>query len=460
MPNSFAYLVLAAWPVVVGVMFQRLEPRRALVWGLLGAYLLLPPPPAGFDLPLMPMLDKESLPSLAVLVFALIFAGDRIGLLPESRIARALVAVFVFSPALTVLTNTEPVVMGVVHLPGLRLIEAVAMVILQALVLVPFLLARSLLADAEGQREIVLALLLGGLVYALPMLIEVRFSPQLNTWIYGYFQHSFEQMVRSGGFRPIVFLYHGLWAALFIMTAFIAALALFRSERRRRPLYLVPAGLLGAILVLCKSLASLIFGIVLAPLVLFLDRMTQLRIAALIALATLAYPVMKAADVFPGEFLVKEAAIISTDRAASLQFRFDNEDILFERAQLKPLFGWGTWGRNHVFDPVGGEYLTISDGRWVITLGVFGWVGYLAEFGLLALPILFLWFWARRLPPDQVGPLTGPLVLLLAFNFVDLLPNATLTPVSWMIAGSLLGSAELSRKRYRKPEIKPVRTVL
>jgi hypothetical protein len=460
MPNSLAFLMLAIWPVVVGVLFQRLAPRRALVWGLLGAYLLLPPPPAGFDFPLMPVLDKQSLPSLAVLAFALIFVGGRISLWPESRIARLLILIFVFSPVATVLTNREPVIVGIVHLPGLKLIEAAALVILQGLVLVPFLLGRSLLADAKGQREIMLALLIGGLIYSLPMLLEVRLSPQLNIWIYGYFQHVFEQMVRGGGFRPIVFLYHGLWAALFMMTATIAAIALFRAEGARGRVYLILAWYLGIVLVLCKSLGAVLYAIALAPLVLLLGRMMQLRLAVVIALAALTYPAMKAGHMVPDDFLVGQAAQISAERAASLQFRFDNENILFERAQLKPLFGWGSWGRNHEYDPEGGDFLTVTDGRWVITLGVFGWVGYLAEFGLLALPILLLWFWARRLPPDQVGPLTWSLVLLLAFNFVDLIPNATLTPLTWLIAGSLLGSAELSRKRYRKPEVIPVRTVL
>ena len=47
------------------------------------------------------------------------------------------------------------------------------------------------------------------------MLVEVRLSPQINTWIYGFFQHDFIQMMRYGGFRPIVFLPHGLWVAFF-----------------------------------------------------------------------------------------------------------------------------------------------------------------------------------------------------------------------------------------------------
>jgi hypothetical protein len=35
--------------------------------------------------------------------------------------------------------------------------------------------------------------------------------------------------------------------------------------------------------------------------------------------------------------------------------------------------------------------------------------------------------------------------LLLAFNVVDLLPNATLTPLTWLLSGALLGYAEVLR---------------
>ncbi|MCL4676893.1 MAG: hypothetical protein KJZ59_13005 [Pararhodobacter sp.] len=43
-------------------------------------------------------------------------------------------------------------------------------------------------------------------------------------------------------------------------------------------------------------------------------------------------------------------------------------------------------------------------------------------------------------PPVPVAVST--LALILAVNLVDLLPNATLIPMTWLIAGALLGYAE------------------
>jgi hypothetical protein len=452
MPNALAYLMLAVWPLVTLVMFRRWPIERALIWSLLGAYLLLPPPPAAFDFPLMPPLTKESLPSVATFLICLAVCGRRAPLLPEGWLARGLVLIFVFCPVATVLTNMEPVFFGSVGLPALGLKDMVAQVLLQFILLLPFLMARQHLASPQGLRELVTAVALGGLIYSLPMLLEVRLSPQLNTWVYGYFQHDFGQMMRQGGFRPIVFMYHGLWVAFFAMMAMTCAIALAReADARRRVLLLVAAGYMGVVLVLCKSLGSLIYGIYLAPLALFLPTRTQIRIAGVMAVVAVAYPVLKGAGLIPVDWMMEQAAKVSGERAGSLGFRFENEDILMERALEKPLFGWGSWGRNHILDPVSGVIQTVADGRWIIVIGSLGWVGYLAEFGLIALPVLLLWVNGRYLPDEAYVRLIGPVALLLAVNMIDMLPNATLTPITWLFAGAVLGLAEAARRGALAP---------
>ena len=41
------------------------------------------------------------------------------------------------------------------------------------------------------------------------------------------------------------------------------------------------------------------------------------------------------------------------------------------------------------------------------------------------------------------------LALMLAANLLDLLPNATLEPLTWLMAGALLGQAEILRQERR-----------
>lgn len=455
MPNSLAFMVLMLWPVVVVVLFRRLPLQRALVWSILGAYLLLPPA-TEIDLPAVPSLDKMSIPALSAWLVVTRMLQISVPLVPQSWPGRILLAIFVLAPFGTILTNPETIDIPFRDpLPGLRIYDALSIIALQAFVVLTFALARALLATPEGLREILIAFLIGGLVYSLPMLVEVRLSPQINVWVYGFFQHSFEQMMRMGGFRPIVFLSHALWVAFFAMTALLAAVSLARSapadEQKK---YLAAAAYLAVVLVLCKSVGSMVYGFALAPLVLLLGQRWLLRLALGMAVLALSYPILRATGHIPADEMVRLAAGFDGDRAQSLQFRFDNEAMLMEHAFQKPWFGWGGYERNHLHDPMSGRVITVADGRWVIVLGMFGWVGYVGEFGLLALPLLLLWHEARFRKAGTLAAPMGALVVIQGVNMVDMLPNATLTPLTWLVTGALLGHAESLAAERRKDRLR------
>jgi hypothetical protein len=459
MPNTLALAMLALWPMIALILFRRLPVGRAIIASLLVAYMFLPPQPAGFDFPLLPALTKETIPSLVALLICIVLYRPGMALIPASPVARGLMLVFVLSPLATVLTNREPLFFGEFALPGLRLREAVGMMVGQVILLAPFLLARAWLSQPEDQRDLLWALLIGGLVYAPLMLIEVRLSPQLNIWTYGYFQHVFSQMIRGDGFRPIVFMQHGLWVAFFAMTAVAAAAALWRVEPVARKGALAAAGaFLFAVLILCKSLAALLYAIVLVPLFLLVGARTQIRIAMVLAIIALAYPLAKGAHLVPDDQMLAVAERISPERAHSLAFRFGNEAQLLDRAVEKPLFGWGLWGRNHIHNPDNGQIMTVTDGRWILVIGILGWVGFLAEFGLLTLPIFLMWARSRG-GGQALPPYIGPLILILAVNIIDLIPNATITPLTWLWAGALMGYAE-RHKMAPKPRPAPIKVIL
>ena len=446
MPNIVAFAALAVWPLVTIVMFRRLPVEKAIIWAILAGYLLLPPPPAGFDFPLLPAFDKDTIPSLMVLFCCFFLYGHRGSIIPESTAAKLLLAVFILSPAFTVLTNPEPVFYGQVGIRGLGTTDILALCMQQFIKVIPFLVARQFLTRAEDQKQILQIFLISGLAYSLLMLIEVRLSPQLNTWIYGYFQHVFSQSIRGDGFRPLVFLYHGLWVALFAVMVLASAFAIAKAESGKTKLQAYVAGVyMCVVLVLCKSMGPMMFALFLVPMILFFSYRNQIRVAGLIGLLAVAYPLFKGADLIPMNAILEQVELISEERAGSLRFRFVNEDILRERAWLKPLFGWGSWGRNHILDPVSGNILTVTDGRWIIVMGVYGWVGFLAEFGLLVLPIFLMWREARPSYGAQITPYAGVISLILAINVLDMVPNATLTPLTWLFCGALLGYAEALR---------------
>lgn len=449
MPNLLAYMVLFGWPLVILGLFRRLPPGRALIWSILGGYLLLPPI-ANVDLPLIPPLDKASIPNLTAFVVCLALIGRTSVSLPDSRLTRLLLLMFVFTPVATALTNSEPIIFAKGALPGLSIYDSISFALAQLIAIMPFVLGRNLLATEEAQRDLLKALAVAGLAYSIPMLIEVRLSPQLNVWIYGFFQHAFDQMMRYGGFRPIVFLEHGLWVALFAMMAFVSALVLAKTESaNQRGRYVFFTFYLGVVLVLCKSAASLVYAAALVSLLVFTTTRTQMRVAMVLATIVLVYPLLRSLGLIPIDDIMSLANWADPDRAQSLGFRTNNENLLLAHAAEKPLFGWGGWGRNFVYDFLTGKRITTVDGRWIIVMGVAGWVGYLAEFGLLALPVLMLMRVAKT-EGENFSKYAAPLALLFAFTLVDLLPNATLIPMTWLIAGSMLGYVE-----GRRAEIRP-----
>ncbi|MCG7624717.1 hypothetical protein [Epibacterium sp. Ofav1-8] len=453
MPNAIAFAMLLAWPVATLVFFQRLPLHRAILLCLVGGYLILPPT-AAFDLPLVPDLDKFSISSIMALVGCLFVAKEPVPLLPKALFMRLLVAIFVLCAIPTVLTNSDriifesvpnsaPIIFYNSELPGLRLRDLGSVMMGQIIVLIPFFIARRHLSTPEAHRELLIAFCVAGLAYSIPALIEIRLSPQMNVWIYGFFQHDFAQMIRQGGYRPIVFLPHALWLALFVFSALLAATSLARvAQGRDRVRFVWAAIYLFGLLVLCKSMASLSYGLAFTPIVALASYRLQVKLALGIALIGCIYPMLRNAHVIPLDTILAQVEAISEDRAQSLGYRFENEEALLARAAEKPLFGWGGWGRNLMRDEETGRILTIPDGHWIIAFGSFGWVGYLAEMGLLT-GTLGLLYWALRGRRNrEISPHVACISLILGATMVDMLLNDTLVPITWMCAGALLGYAE------------------
>lgn len=456
--NLVALIALLGWPVAIVVMFRVMPQTRALIWSILGAYMLLPQISA-INLPLIPDLNKESIPNLMAFAICVSYWGRLPKILPDSWLGRMLMVMFVISPAITVLTNLDVIQFGVDQfgsfrlldpnaleiwgLPGLRIYDSGSALAQQVFFALPFFLAREILKTEEGMREIMLALVIAGGIYALPMLYEVRMSPQLHTRLYGFFQHDFAQAIRQGGFRPFVFMPHGLWVAFFAFMVTMAAAVWARTGPKGeggKRLFLVLFGL--GLVVICKSVGPLAYTLVFVPIVLILRPRMHLLIASLIAVVVISYPLSRGAGLIPTEAILEQVGTVSEERQQSLEFRFDNEQRVLDHVRERPLFGWGGWGRFAVYDTATGESETVVDGQWIIVIGHYGWLGYLALFGLLALPIVSLTVQSFRKGAAPVPVEASALALILAVNLLDLLPNATLIPFTWLMAGAVLGYAE------------------
>jgi hypothetical protein len=444
-PNWFAYAALLIWPAVALYLYSNLPIGRATVWAILGGYLLLPVGTV-IKFEQVPGFDKQSIPNLAALICCILFTGRMPKFFRGFGFAELLIIPLLVSPFITSMLNTDPVRIGEIVLPGLSYYESASAAVGQFIFLLPFFLGREFLQRTEDNADILRILVVAGLAYSLPMLFEVRISPQLHTWIYGYFPHSFLQQIREGGFRPVVFLGHGLLVAFFAMTATVAAAALWRTRtpiRQFTPGALT--GYLSVVLVLCKTGSALLYAAILVPLVRWASPRMQLRVACVLAAIVMTYPILRVADLIPTDSLIQLTDTVSAERAASLKTRFDNEKQLMEHAWQRPWFGWGRFGRNRVYD-AGGEDVSITDGRWIITLGTFGLIGFFAEFGLIALVVFRAASALRFASTMQEAGYLATLALIVAINMIDLLPNSSLSPWTWLLAGALLGRAEALRE--------------
>jgi hypothetical protein len=95
-----------------------------------------------------------------------------------------------------------------------------------------------------------------------------------------------------------------------------------------------------------------------------------------------------------------------------------------------------------VYDENSGRDTSFTDGAWIITLGQFGLLGFLAQFGLLALPVfraLSVFDYTRS---DKDRIYLSTLTLIVALTFIEQLPNSSISAWTWLLVGALLGRTE------------------
>lgn len=436
MPNLFAYSALIIWPLISILLFTRQDSIPATFWTLISGYLLLPTNVA-IDFPLIPPLNKESISAVSAMFCCIYIKKKKILLTPSSGLERWLFIVILISPFIIAINNQEPIFNGEKIIRGLSYFDAFSSSISQYIELIAFLLGLQLIKNYDDQLKIFKLLVIAGLWFSLPILFEVRMSPQLHKWIYGFFPHgSFGQTRRQGGFRAIVFLKHGILVASFVAVVLGSAALLWKERiKTYRFSALTIVIYFFILLILCKTLGALILGSFLMFFIGFMP-ISYIKFSALfIVTIVIIYPLLSIFGYFPQELLLNMAKDIDVERAGSLGFRFYNESRLLEHANQKLFFGWGGWGRNRFFD-------TITDGYWISIFGQDGLVGFCSFFGLGVLSVWRALKSSRLLVNNKVAQhlLVGH-SLIIAIILVEQLLNHTLYSWSWFFIGALLGRA-------------------
>lgn len=433
-PNIFSMLALFLWIPVTAWLFKRFKPAEAAVWAMMLSVNYLPEVVA-FDPPALPPLDKTSMAALWCFIACLIKSPDRIRNAKPFRGIDLLFVLMLIGNVGTSLTNGDALVTGPVVRPNLSLYDAFAMAVKDTLgIYLPFFIGRAMIQSRADLNALTRIVFSTGLFYSLLALIEVRMSPQLHKTLYGFHQINFSMAIRFGGYRPMIFMQTGMAVSMYLLGSSMMAIARYRAGLAK----LWTVVYLPAVVVVCKSSGAVIYGILFWPLLLFSKRF-RIIVPTALALMSLLYPVLRGTDVFPADALVEYAEGFNEERALSLWFRFDQEFQLMERARERPVFGWGGYDRNRLFDPATGEDLSITDGDWAIQIGTRGAVGFLGMYGMMTIPCLLLFFRMRRLRSKLDRRLLAALALMSSVMTVDLLPNGLFHSIPLFLSGALHG---------------------
>jgi hypothetical protein len=438
-PNLLAYGMILLWPLIAIILYKRFDTITATFWTIVGGYMFLPVGTA-IDLPMVPAIGKDEISAIAAFIGCRFIKNERIALFGDSTLQKSLIFLLLIVPFINVFFNSAPMFNGLLWIKGLTAYDAASQVIAQYLNLLPFVVAISIVKSSEDLKKIVRLLVIAGLIYSIPILVELRLSPQLHTWIYGFFPHNFAQQIRMGGFRAVVFMGHGLQVAIFCFVCVCAAAIQLKIGKQNKKVLNVYIFLyLVAILILQKSVGAIGMGLVVAGAILFLYRSQQILIVKVHVAIFFLYPTFSILNLIPYEAIVSFISDFSVDRAESTNYRFTNEIELMQHAYKKLFIGWGGWGRNQFYN-------SVTDGYWIIIYGTYGAVYFYALFGLFIIGTLKGISKTTIIKNDQIVYLG--LSLIVACALFDQVQNASLNS-SWLWFLSGLLSSSMRKKNYQ-----------
>ena len=448
-----AQFVLVIWPVVVCFLFMQLPKQRAVIVSFLIAWLFLPHRTYFVFLGL-PDYERISATCYSIFLATMIFDSQRLQSFKLGWLDIPML-VWCFCPLPSSLVN------------GLGLYDGVSQTLSQVVTWgFPYYLGRIYLNDLAGLRQMAITMFTGGLIYAPLCILETLISPQLHRIVYGYHPRAdFSQNIRYGGYRPTVFMEHGLEVGVWMLAACMIGVWLWQAGVLKQfwkvPMIIIIPGLIVTFIMVKSTGAWGLFAIGL--MVMFSAKWLRSGLLLWLLLGLIVfYLYMGVTGGFHGDDIVDFISqVINSDRAQSLEFRFDNEELLGDRAREQMVWGWGGWGRNRVreYNWAGElEDITVTDSLWIIAFGDRGVIGLFGLFGSFLFPVL-LFCGFRYKPQTWFHPKVAPAAVLsvvLALYLFDCLLNAMVNPIYTLVCGGLVGlllrpPESLSSKRKSVP---------
>lgn len=437
--SPIALLVLFLWIPTVLYLFWRFPPQRAIVVSFVVAWLFLPV--AKFPLPGLPDLTKMSATCYGVLLATCIYDAGRFSSFKPGWLDLPMLIWCVCPFASSIANDLGPY-------------DGFSATLEQILTWgVPYFLGRLYLSNLAGMKQLAIGIFTGGVTYIPLCLFEIRLSPQLHRIVYGYHASGdFSQTMRYGGYRPTVFMEHGLAVGAWMMAATLTGIWLWKTGVIKQLWNIPIEWLVVALLitfVLCKSTGAY-FMLVLGLILLFSGKWFRTALPVFLLIVSICSYLFVSAETetyFTDQIVSSLSRVVGAERVQSLEFRFNNEELLVDKARDRIMFGWGGWGRALIFDEQGNQ-LTVQDSLWIIAFGHFGRVGLVSLTALMLLPVASLFglrYPARSWSKREVAS-AAVLAAILVLYMLDCVLNAMINPIFILTSGGISGLALKTRE--------------
>ena len=485
-------LALIIWIPCVAMMFSSLRPMRAVALAYLIGWLLLPV----YEINIKGFwdIDKVIATNFGVMAGIFLFCPQAVR---QYRFhpADALLVLYCFASFIASIDN------------DLGLHDGVSRFCQEFFFFgAPYVAGRLFIRRREDITDVARLIVVASAVYAMLAVWEWKMSPKIATTIYDVeFVHSWAQHRRWGFFRPILFFSHALGLGVFFAWTSFLGVWLYRAGELRRaiavppwvialaPMILLPASLrlgveiavvagalcvcwIGLILytafstphavksimlpcwaMIAASIGGLAALLLVGPGTIFVlgcgmlwfgDLMRTRFVPLLPVLFAVFWMGARYTNTTDGQWLISLVASFS-DRDKSLTYRIDAETVTIEHSRERALFGWGTWGRNRVYDESGNKEVSL-DGLWLNTV---------SATGLFGLTMFFLWWcWPLLIAVDvhryiRGDPAIEAVLVAISLQAMNFLFNDFLDPMLTLMSGFLITALAATRFRAKNPPI-------
>jgi hypothetical protein len=429
--NIMVLIAMFGWIPFVVLLFKKMEPRLAAAIAFVAGWMFLPV--ASLKLPALPDYTKTTAVCVGILAGAYFFDKERFATFRFSAVDLPLL-LWCIAPFFSSVAN------------GLGAYDGLSQTMYQTITWgLPYYIARIYFSDFSSMKILALAIFIGTIVYIPFCWFELIMSPQLHRLTYGYHQSNFLQTLRDGGgFRPMVYMEHGLMTSMWMtLGIFLGVWLLFCRELPVRILFIPSIWLLFLLIfttVMMKSVGATVLLLIGLAAVYLSGKMKSAVLVVIMLSIPLLYIYTRTTGIWDGKNLSGFVAEkFSATRAQSLQFRFDNETMLIDKALQGTFFGWGGYGRSRVYNDKGKD-LSVTDGLWIITLGQNGIFGLVTMMAAIQLPLLLF---ILRVKPGRWGSrewaAPSVMAIFMGIYMIDNLLNGMINPIYMLFNGGVLG---------------------